>query len=201
MDGCGSPSSPDPPGVPTSTVRYYERVGLMALPARTASGYRDYDEDAAARLLFITRARRMGLSCEQITALIPVWAGTNCGAAHDRVGRLIEEKQAEIAERIAELEQFSAQLDAVRAALEAESAAAGLPGRPHLLRARVGGRAGRDRAQPSPLSRPIAQSCADQPSVAAVSRSSTAAIARRSPASAMASPWSPPRPEVNTVAT
>ena len=139
-------------GVPASTVRYYERVGLMALPDRTASGYRDYDEDAATRLLFITRARRMGLSCEQITALIPVWAGTNCGAAHDRVALLVEEKQAEIADRVAELEQFSAQLDAVRATLEAESAAAGLPGRPHLLRPRVGGRAGRDRAQPSPLS-------------------------------------------------
>ena len=52
-------------GVPTSTVRYYERVGLLTLPARTSSGYRDYGEDAAARLLFITRARRMGLSCEQ----------------------------------------------------------------------------------------------------------------------------------------
>jgi DNA-binding transcriptional MerR regulator len=110
----------DSAGVPTSTVRYYERVGLMAVPARTASGYRDYADDAAARLRFITRARRMGLSCEQITALIPVWAGANCGAAHERVGRLVDEKQAEIAERVAELEQFSAQLDAVRASLDAE---------------------------------------------------------------------------------
>ena len=107
-------------GVPTSTVRYYERVGLMALPERTASGYRDYGDDAAARLLFITRARRMGLSCEQITTLIPIWAGTNCSAAHERVGQLIDEKQAEIVDRIAELEQFSAQLDAVRTALDAE---------------------------------------------------------------------------------
>jgi DNA-binding transcriptional MerR regulator len=107
-------------GVPTSTVRHYERVGLMAVPARTASGYRDYADDAAARLRFITRARRMGLSCDQITALIPVWAGTNCGAAHERVGRLVDEKQAEIADRIAELQQFSAQLDAVRTALDAE---------------------------------------------------------------------------------
>jgi DNA-binding transcriptional MerR regulator len=107
-------------GVPTSTVRYYERVGLMELPARTASGYRDYTEDAAARLTFITRARRMGLSCDQVSALIPVWAGTNCGAAHERVSRLVDDKQAEIAERIAELEQFSAQLDAVREALETE---------------------------------------------------------------------------------
>ena len=140
-------------GVPTSTVRYYERVGLMALPARTASGYRDYGDDAAARLLFITRARRMGLSCEQITALIPVWAGTNCGAAHERVGQLIEEKQAEIAERIAELEQFSAQLDAVRAALDAEPPPAGVPERPHLLRSGVTGATGRDRADRSALSR------------------------------------------------
>ena len=107
-------------GVATSTVRYYERVGLMDVPARTASGYRDHADEEAARLRFITRARRMGLSCEQITALIPVWAGTNCGAAHDRVGRLVEEKQAEIAERVAELQQFSAQLDAVRASLDAE---------------------------------------------------------------------------------
>jgi DNA-binding transcriptional MerR regulator len=108
-------------GVPTSTVRYYERVGLMALPERTASGYRNYGDEAASRLLFITRARRMGLSCEQITSLIPIWAGTNCGAAHERVGQLIDQKQAEIVDRIAELEQFSIQLDAVRTALEAEA--------------------------------------------------------------------------------
>jgi DNA-binding transcriptional MerR regulator len=108
-------------GVPASTVRYYERVGLMALPARTASGYRNYGDDAAARLLFITRARRMGLSCEQITSLLPVWAGTNCGAAHDRVSQLIEEKQAEIAVRVAELEEFAAQLEQVRATLDAET--------------------------------------------------------------------------------
>ena len=107
-------------GVPTSTVRYYERVGLMAHPIRTASGYRDYGDDEASRLLFITRARRMGLTCEQITSLIPVWDGTNCAGTQDRVGRLIEEKRAEVAQRIAELGQFAAQLDDVRAALEAE---------------------------------------------------------------------------------
>ena len=111
-------------GVPTSTVRYYERVGLMGDPVRTASGYRDYGEEAAARLLFIARARRLGLSCEQITSLLPIWAGTNCGAAHERVGRLIDEKQSEIADRIASLEQLSAQLDAVRMTLEAEPAPA-----------------------------------------------------------------------------
>ena len=93
-------------GVPTSTVRYYERVGLMTPPARTASGYRDYADESANRLRFITRARHLGLSCEQITALLPVWEGTNCSAARERVGRLVDEKQDEIAQRITELEQL-----------------------------------------------------------------------------------------------
>lgn len=109
-------------GVPTSTVRYYERVGLLEAPERTPSGYRDYSEEAAAHLLFIARARKMGLTCEQIVDLLPIWGGANCAAAQERVGTLIDTKQAEIAERIAELQRFAAQLDTVRAALD-ESAA------------------------------------------------------------------------------
>jgi DNA-binding transcriptional MerR regulator len=105
-------------GVPTTTVRYYERVGLLGAPARTQSGYRNYDQADAARLLFITRARRMGLSCDQIVELLPVWDGTNCAAARDRVTELIDGKRAEIAERIADLELFAAQLDSVRTTLE-----------------------------------------------------------------------------------
>ena len=105
-------------GVPTSTVRYYERIGLLGLPARTRSGYRDYGEDSATHLLFVHRARKMGLSCEQIAELLPIWGGANCSATHERVGRLIEEKQGEIAERIADLEKFAAQLHDVQSKLE-----------------------------------------------------------------------------------
>jgi DNA-binding transcriptional MerR regulator len=104
-------------GVPASTVRYYERVGLVANPARTAAGYRDYDDDAAARLLFVTRARRMGLTCEQIAEVLPIWDGTKCAPAHEEVTRLVEAKRAEIAERIRELERFAQQLDDVHASL------------------------------------------------------------------------------------
>jgi DNA-binding transcriptional MerR regulator len=104
--------------VPASTVRYYERIGLIAPPERTPAGYRDYDDTAVARLLFISRARRMGLTCDQITELLPIWGGTNCGAAHKRVTQLIEDKKAEIAERITELQTFAAQLDQVRSTLD-----------------------------------------------------------------------------------
>lgn len=109
-------------GVPTSTVRYYERVGLLALPARSGSGYRDYDEGDALRLLFVARARRMGLSCDQISALLPIWDGTHCGAARERVSELISEKRSEIADRIVELDQFAAQLDQLQSVLRNSTA-------------------------------------------------------------------------------
>lgn len=106
-------------GVTTSTVRYYERIGLLSGPARTAAGYRDYDQDDASRLLFVTRARRMGLSCDQVGSLLAIWGGVHCTSAAARVTQLIEDKQEEIASRIDELRMFSAQLDTVRAALVA----------------------------------------------------------------------------------
>ena len=104
--------------VPTSTVRYYERIGLMPAPARTTSGYRLYDADATDRLVFITRAKRIGLTLEQIAELLPIWDGVNCAATHSEMTRLVELKRADVAERIAELERFAAQLDEVRAALD-----------------------------------------------------------------------------------
>ena len=43
-------------GVGIETVRFYERVGLLAKPARTLSGYRQFDEEVIGRLQFIQRA-------------------------------------------------------------------------------------------------------------------------------------------------
>jgi DNA-binding transcriptional MerR regulator len=108
----------DKVGVPVSTVRYYERIGLLAEPARTGSGYREYDDTSATQLLFVTRARGLGLTCEQIVTLLPIWGGTNCTSAHHEVARLIDDKKVEIAARIRELAAFSAQLDAARTILE-----------------------------------------------------------------------------------
>jgi DNA-binding transcriptional MerR regulator len=107
----------DQAGVPTSTVRYYERIGLVPAPTRTASGYRSYDDAAVARLVFVTRAKHLGLSLEQIAELLPVWDGINCGATHDEITRLVEAKRVEVQERIRELQQFADQLDNVRDAL------------------------------------------------------------------------------------
>src|SRR5918992_3569756 len=53
-------------GLTTDTVRYYERVGLLPEPPRSASGYRQYDEELADRLRFIKGAQRFGLRLGEI---------------------------------------------------------------------------------------------------------------------------------------
>lgn len=105
-------------GVAASTVRYYERIGLVPSPPRSPSGYRSYDDEATARLLFVTRAKRVGLSLEQIAEVLPIWDGVNCAATHEQIARLVDDKKAEVLERMRELQRFADQLDEVRIALE-----------------------------------------------------------------------------------
>jgi DNA-binding transcriptional MerR regulator len=51
-------------GVGVETVRFYQRRGLLALPERRGSGFREYSEDDQWRLAFIRRARRLVRVCE-----------------------------------------------------------------------------------------------------------------------------------------
>lgn len=57
-------------GVNFETVRYYERIGLMPPPARTASGHRAYEHAHLRRLAFIRRSRELGFSIEDIRTLL-----------------------------------------------------------------------------------------------------------------------------------
>lgn len=60
-------------GVRTSALRYYEEQGLLAPAARSASGYRLYDEQAEQTLRFIQRAQRLGFSLADIHTLLKGW--------------------------------------------------------------------------------------------------------------------------------
>ncbi|MEK7281088.1 MAG: heavy metal-responsive transcriptional regulator, partial [Chloroflexota bacterium] len=57
-------------GLGIETVRFYEREGLLVKPARTPSGYRQFDEEVIARLQFIQRAKELGFTLNEIKELL-----------------------------------------------------------------------------------------------------------------------------------
>lgn len=61
--------------LPTQTIRYYERLGLLDPPERTESQYRVYSEEVVERLRFIQKAKLFGLSLDEIKQLIGIRAG------------------------------------------------------------------------------------------------------------------------------
>jgi len=83
-------------GVPSSTVRYYERAGLLRPSSRSPSNYRLYSADELERLRFIRAAKATGFTLENVKALLRPSA---CG----KVQRVIEERLADVAERMKEL--------------------------------------------------------------------------------------------------
>jgi DNA-binding transcriptional MerR regulator len=56
--------------VSANAVRFYEREGLMQVPAKTDSGYRLYDLQAAERLRFIKQAQHCGFALSEIQELL-----------------------------------------------------------------------------------------------------------------------------------
>jgi Cu(I)-responsive transcriptional regulator len=52
------------------TIRFYEKIGLLPAPARTAANYRAYNQTQLARLSFVRRARDLGFTLDQIRGLL-----------------------------------------------------------------------------------------------------------------------------------
>lgn len=88
-------------GVSTKTIRYYEEIGLLPAPPRAASGYRDYPDDAAARLRFVRAAQSVGLTLGEIREVLAFRDRGQTPCPHVR--RLIQRHAASLAERIAAL--------------------------------------------------------------------------------------------------
>lgn len=57
-------------GANLETVRYYEKIGLLPEPRRTAAGYRSYDAMHEQRVRFVLRSRELGFSLDEIRALL-----------------------------------------------------------------------------------------------------------------------------------
>ncbi|MGE0278069.1 MAG: helix-turn-helix domain-containing protein [Nitrospiraceae bacterium] len=82
------------------TIRYYEKIGVMPAPPRTAAGYRVYDESHVRRLHFILRARELGFAIEEIRGLLQLVDGGNqtCAEVKARTERHLVDVRAKIAD-------------------------------------------------------------------------------------------------------
>jgi DNA-binding transcriptional MerR regulator len=95
--------------VSANAVRFYEREGLMPAPAKTDSGYRLYDLQAAERLRFIKQAQLCGFALSEIQELLRLRdeATSSCNDVRSKV----IEKKLELEARIKSMKAMSRSLD------------------------------------------------------------------------------------------
>ncbi|MEV0668064.1 MerR family transcriptional regulator [Actinomadura luteofluorescens] len=96
-------------GVNPQTLRYYERRGLLAEPARTLGGHRLYPAEAVTVLRVIKTAQRLGFTLDEVSGLL--------AAARHRHGRRDAGLAAGARAKLEEVERRIADLEVIRSAL------------------------------------------------------------------------------------
>lgn len=99
-------------GLTTKTIRYYELHRLLDEPQRTMSGYRLYGQGDVERLEFIKKAKRLGLSLEEIRDILDLHKHRQVPCAH--VLALLEQKMAQVDALMKDLAEFRNELTLLR---------------------------------------------------------------------------------------
>jgi len=86
--------------IPTTTVRYYERIGLVEPEDRSAGNYRLYSDESLQRLRFIRAAQAIGFTLDDVRALLGEGGERPCCGD---VQALIEARLADIQQRLKDL--------------------------------------------------------------------------------------------------
>ena len=134
-------------GESAKTVRYYEQVGVLPVSRRSATGYRQYAQRDVHRLLFIRRARALGLSLPSIKALTAALESGSCLSMRPQLTHLVTEQLRTVRHQIAEFQLLEQQLAQVRDRLRSA------PASPHAAGCQcleLDGSEARETAQPSP---------------------------------------------------
>ena len=93
------------------TVRYYEKIGLLAPPGRTSANYRSYGSDHLARLSFIRRARDLGFALDAVRQLLAL--NDDKTQSCDAVDAVARSHLAEVVRKIADLNALRSELGRV----------------------------------------------------------------------------------------
>lgn len=95
-------------GTKVQTIRYYEQIGLMPEPKRTAGGQRRYGQAELDRLAFIRHARQLGFTLEAIRELLDLSDNPNRSCAE--VDLIAHRQLKEVEARTARLEALRKEL-------------------------------------------------------------------------------------------
>lgn len=112
-------------GVPTTTLRYYEDIGLLARAERAANGYRYYSPRDVERVTFITRAKQLHITLDELRDLVTAWDGDDCQTVQFRMAGVVDDRLRETQLRIAELLELADQLQLAAERLSASPTAGG----------------------------------------------------------------------------
>ena len=99
-------------GLTSKTIRYYELLNLLPEPRRTEAGYRLYSETDVQRLEFIKKAKRIGLSLEDIRDILTLHAANQTPCVH--VLALLDQKLAYLDALLGALQEFREDLSRLR---------------------------------------------------------------------------------------
>jgi Cd(II)/Pb(II)-responsive transcriptional regulator len=143
-----------------ATIRFYEREGLVAEPARTDANYRLYGPAHIQRLAFIRRCRSLDMSLDEVRILLRYLDRPAAGC--DEVNAVLDEHIEHVALRVRELKLLEKQLRELRAHCKSER-----KGQPcGILEQLNAGRRGFDRRSPTNSRRSHVGAVHDRPGVA-----------------------------------
>ena len=100
-------------GVDGETIRYYEKLGLLPKPARSANGYRAYGPAHVERLAFIRHCRALDIPLVDVRRLLEFVAHPERDCAD--IDRLIGAQLDKVRARLLSMQALERQLEALRA--------------------------------------------------------------------------------------
>lgn len=105
-------------GIPTSTLRYYERVELVQPVGRAGNNYRVYGEDTLRRLRFIRAAQATGFTLDDVRLLLALRDGDM--AVCKDVQPLIASRLEDVSQRLAAMQHLQQILQSMLATCQTQ---------------------------------------------------------------------------------
>lgn len=101
-------------GCAASTIRYYEKIGLIHASLRGNNGYRYYDSRAIEKLSFVNRARLLGFSVDAVAQLLQL--ADHPADPCDDVDRLVSSQLDDVRQRLGQLQTLASRLERLQQA-------------------------------------------------------------------------------------